>query len=169
MTYRRYLRSTLKKKTNKMLQFRVLLFGLSTSPFVFTHLMIVIAVHLHSKAVSLFPYLDDWLSRNQNCLLLLQHRQFITRWITSLGLIINKEKSALTISELCINRDGISYLKQHCQSSKGQNSVLQNVNLFLQQKKVSAGQFLPLLGKLNVAANFVAWADYISDPYKCLF
>ena len=87
---RKYLRFTLK---DKLLQCKALLFGLSTSPFVLTQFMTVIAVHLHSKAISLFPYLDD-------CLLLLQHRQFITQLITSLGLIINKENS-LHLRTLC--------------------------------------------------------------------
>ena len=34
-------------------------FGLSTNPFVFTQLMTAVASHLHTKAISLFPYLDD--------------------------------------------------------------------------------------------------------------
>ena len=83
---RKYLRFTL---NNKLFQFRALPFGLSTSPFVFTQLMTAIASHLHTKAISLFPYLDDWLSRNQNRRLLLQHRQFIIHLISALGLIIN--------------------------------------------------------------------------------
>ena len=77
---RKYLRFTL---NNKIFQFRALPFGLSTSPFVFTQLMTAIASHLHTKAISLFPYLDDWLSRNQNRRLLLQHRQFIIHLISA--------------------------------------------------------------------------------------
>ena len=45
------------------------------------------------------PYLDDWLSRNQNCCLLLEHRHFIIHLITSLGLIINQENSELIPSQ----------------------------------------------------------------------
>ena len=92
----KYLRFALKDKTFK---FRALPFGLSTSPYVFTHLMTVIASHLHRKAVTLFPYLDDWLSRNQNSLTLLEHRHFIIQLIVNLALIINQEKSDLIPSQ----------------------------------------------------------------------
>ena len=67
-------------------------FGLSTSPFVLTRLMIVIATFLRRRAITLHPYLDDWLARNQNRRRLLEHRQFILSLINSLGLIINYEK-----------------------------------------------------------------------------
>ena len=73
----------------RVYQFKALPFGFSTSPFVFTHLMIVIATFLRRRAITLHPYLDDWLARNQNRRRLLEHRQFILSLINSLGLIIN--------------------------------------------------------------------------------
>ena len=60
---RKYLRFTLR---GRVFQFKALPFGLSTSPFVFTRLMIVIATFLRRRAITLHPYLDDWLARNQN-------------------------------------------------------------------------------------------------------
>ena len=65
----------------------------------FTHFMKVIASHIHRKAITLIPYLDDWLSRNQNCLTLLEHRQFIIQLIVNLEIIINQEKSDLIPSQ----------------------------------------------------------------------
>ena len=91
---RKYLRFTLR---GRVYQFKALPFGLSTSPFVFTRLMIVIATFLRRRAITLHPYLDDWLARNQNRRKLLEHRQFIMSLINSLGLIINYEKSDLVI------------------------------------------------------------------------
>ena len=73
---RKYLRFTLR---GRVYQFKALPFGLSTSPFVFTHLMKVIVTFLRRRAITLHPYLDDWLSRNQNRRRLLEHRQFFCR------------------------------------------------------------------------------------------
>ena len=56
---RKYLRFTL---GGRVYQFKALPFGLSTSPFVFTRLMIVIATFLRRRAITLHPYLDDWLA-----------------------------------------------------------------------------------------------------------
>ena len=67
----KYLRFTL---GGRVYQFKALPFGLSTSPFVFTLLMKVIATFLRKRAITLHPYLDDWLSRNQNRGRLLEHR-----------------------------------------------------------------------------------------------
>ena len=85
---RKFLRFTLR---GQVYQFKALPFGLSTSPFVFTCLMEVIATFLRRRAITLHPYLDDWLARNQNRRRLLEHRQFILSLINSLGLIINYE------------------------------------------------------------------------------
>ena len=60
---RKFLRFTLR---GRVYQFKALPFGLSTSPFVFTRLMEVIATFLRRRAITLHPYLDDWLARNQN-------------------------------------------------------------------------------------------------------
>ena len=45
-------------------QFTALPFGMSLSLWIFTKLMDAIASHLHQRAISVFPYLDDWLIRN---------------------------------------------------------------------------------------------------------
>ena len=56
---RKFLRFTLR---GRVYQFKALPFGLSTSPFVFTRLMEVIATFLRRRAITLHPYLDDWLA-----------------------------------------------------------------------------------------------------------
>ena len=94
---RKFLRFTLR---GRVYQFKALPFGLSTSPFVFTRLMEVIATFLRRRAITLHPYLDNWLARNQNRRRLLEHRQFILSLINSLGLIINYEKSDLVPAQV---------------------------------------------------------------------
>ena len=49
---------------HQVFQFMALPFGMSLSLWIFTKLMNVIAAHLCLHAVSLFPYLDDWLIRD---------------------------------------------------------------------------------------------------------
>ena len=53
---RKYLRFTLR---GRVYQFKALPFGLSTSPFIFTRLMTVIATFLRRRAITLHPYLND--------------------------------------------------------------------------------------------------------------
>ena len=89
---RKYLSFCIKGQT---FQFKALPFGLATSPFVMTRLMVTIATHLRRRSVILFPYLDDWLVRNQIQADILRDQQFTIKLISSLGLIINEKKSDL--------------------------------------------------------------------------
>ena len=77
-------------------QFRVLCFGLSTAPQVFTRLMAPVSAEFHRQGFRLLRYLDDWLllaasadeaQRATTCLLSL---------CSNLGIRVNWEKSSLT-------------------------------------------------------------------------
>ena len=142
---RRYLRFTV---GDRIFQWRALPFGLSTSPFVFTALMREIAMFLKMRAISLFPYLDDWLSKNQNQLTLLEHRHFIIQLISSLGLIINKEKSDLIPSQtfVFIGMEFLTHLNIVRVPQDRVLNIIQSVCQFSQKMTVSARQFLSLLG-----------------------
>ena len=124
MTSRKYLRFCLK---GRVFQFRALQFGLATSPFVITRLMVVIATHLRVRAIILFPYLDDWLVRNQRRLQLIKDREFTLRLISSLGLIINPEKSELIPSQN-FTFIGMEFIRQYCPSSLGQSTMYSRPN-----------------------------------------
>ena len=153
---RKYLRFTLR---GRVYQFKAPPFGLSTSPFVFTHLMIVIATFLRRRAgaITLHPYLDDWLARNQNRQKLLEHRQFILSLINSLGLIINYEKSDLVPAQVFtfIGMEFLTHINIVRVPQARQMKILESVRIFLQKTSVSARDFLSLLGQLNAAADFV--------------
>ena len=151
---RKYLRFTLR---GHVYQFKALPFGLSTSPFVFTRLMIVIATFLRRRAITLHPYLDDWLARNQNSQKLLEHRQFIMSLINSQGLIINYEKSDLVPAQVFtfIGMEFLTHINIVRVPQARQMKILDSVRIFLQKTSVSARDFLSLLGQLNAAADFV--------------
>ena len=67
---RKYLRFMFK---DQVFQFTALPFGMSLSPWIFTKLMDIIAAHLCQSAITLFPYLDNWLIRDLICNWLVSH------------------------------------------------------------------------------------------------
>ena len=77
----------------KVYQFKVLCFGLSTAPQVFTRVMAPVSAILHRMGVRLRRYLDDWLlqaSSREQILLALRTVLWLCR---SLGIVVNWEKS----------------------------------------------------------------------------
>ena len=68
---RRYLRFVVEGRTY---QFRVLCFGLTTAPQVFTRIMAPVSAILHKYGVRMFRYLDDWLILASSELACLQSR-----------------------------------------------------------------------------------------------
>ena len=151
---RKYLRFTLR---GRVYQFKALPFGLSTSPYAFTRLMNVMATFLRRKAITLHPYLDNWLARNQNHRRLLEHRQFILSLINSLGLIINYEKSDLVPAQVFtfIGMEFLTHINIVRVPQNRQMKILETVRMFSQKTSVSARDFLSLLGQLNAAADLV--------------
>ena len=115
---RKYLRFTLR---GRVYQFKALPFGLSTSPFVYTRLMTVIATFLRRRAITLHPYLDDWLVRNQNRRKLLEHRQFIF-FADQLTRSDHQSREIRPSSSpsVHIHRDGVSDSYQYRQSTSDQ-------------------------------------------------
>ena len=89
---RKYLRFV---HEDQVYHFSALPFGMSLSPLIFSKLMDVIAAFLRQRAISVFPYLDDWLIKNliHNCLNT-QTKNCI-QTIQSLGFLPNLKKSDL--------------------------------------------------------------------------
>ena len=75
--------------------FTALLFGMSLSPLIFSKLMDVIAAFLRQCAISVFPYLNDWLIKNLICNRLITQTSFCIQTIQSLGFLPNLKKSDL--------------------------------------------------------------------------
>ena len=79
-------------------QFRVLCFGLSTAPQVFTRVFAAVSAWAHSRGIRLLRYLDDWLVLASSETKARQHVQDLLLLCHDLGIVINKEKSDLTPS-----------------------------------------------------------------------
>ena len=154
LSSRKYLRFCVK---GRVFQFKAHPFGLATSPFVFTRMMVAVATYLRVRAIILFPYLDDWLVRNQCRLDLIKDKKFTLRLITSLGLIISQEKSELVPSQN-FNFIGMEFVTQdnivRVPWDRVQG-ILHLVSWFQKRVAVKARTFLSLLGKLSACAQFL--------------
>ena len=89
---RRFLRFVVAGKTY---QFRVLCFGLTTSPQVFTRIMAPVSAILHRHGVRMLRYLDDWLILASTEIGCIQSRDRLLSVCKELGIQVNFKKSSL--------------------------------------------------------------------------
>ena len=89
---RRYLRFVVEGRTY---QFRVLCFGLTTAPQVFTRIMAPVSAIFHKYEVRMLHYLDDWLILASSELACLQLRDRLLTVCTGLGIQVNLTELSL--------------------------------------------------------------------------
>ena len=89
---RRFLRFVVAGKTY---QFRVLCFGLTTAPQVFTRIMAPVSAILHRLGVRMLRYLDDWLILGSTEIACIQSRDRLLAVFKELGIQVNFKKSSL--------------------------------------------------------------------------
>ena len=132
---------------------------MSLGPWIFTKLMNVIATHLPLHAVSLFPYLDDWLIRDLIHSRFMSHTKytFQIHVVKNLGFIPNLKKSDL-IPTKEFTFIGMEFLTQQKIVRVPANRVkalILTIKTILSQTQVSARTFLSLLGKFSAAADLI--------------
>ena len=150
-------------------QFKVLPFGLASSPEVFTRVMSVAITYFRTMtAIYASSYLDDILMKDllkvrvQHCLL-----QFLSH-MRGLGFLINKEKSQL------LPVQDFVHVGLHFKTRTGMVAVPQDravkiqkcVNQFINQVQVTARFFLVLLGHLNAAADLIPLGRLLTRPLQ---
>ena len=91
--HRKFLRFSIEER---IFQFRVLPFGLATSPWLFTKVVLEVKKALHSEGIQIFMYLDDWLIVAESASLCALHTERVLSLCSQLGLLVNKAKSSLT-------------------------------------------------------------------------
>ena len=89
---RRFLRFCL---GSQVYQFRVLCFGLSSAPLVFTRVMAPVSSTMHRSGYRILRYLDDWLVLGSSQLEITRTRDFLLLLCADLGIQINSAKSSL--------------------------------------------------------------------------
>ena len=145
---RRYLRFVWGPTTY---QFRVLCFGLSTAPQVFTRVMAPVSYILHSKGIRLIRYLDDWLILASSQEESLVARSKALDLCHSLGILLNKEKSSLTPSRsACYLGMRIETTSLRAFPTEKRISTFQSLaKKFLKEERPTAREWMKLLGHLS--------------------
>ncbi len=135
-------------------QYKVLPFGLSLSPRVFTKVAEAALVPMREQGVRILNYLDDWLILAQSQDQLCEHRDWVLSHLSQLGLQVNWEKSKLSpmqrISFLGMELDSVSQTARLTQERA--QSVLNCLNTFKSRTAVPLKQFQRLLGHMAATA-----------------
>ncbi len=135
-------------------QYKVLPFGPSLSPRVFTKVAEAALVPLREQGMRILNYLDDWLILAQSQDQLCEHRDMVLSHLSQLGLQVNWEKSKLSpvqrISFLGMELDSVSQTARLTQERA--QSVLNCLNTFKNRTVAPLKQFQRLLGHMAAAA-----------------
>ena len=135
----------------KVYQFKVLCFGLSTAPQVFTRVMAPVSAILHRLGIRLRRYLDDWLIQASSREQVLLALRTVLRLCNSLGIVVNWEKSQLvqtqTICYLGVILDLINIRASPAQ--KRVDKLLSIGDVFISSVEQPAKSWLKLLGVLS--------------------
>ncbi len=138
-------------------QYKVLPFGLSLSPRVFTKVAEAALVPLRERGVRILNYLDDWLILAQSREQLCAHRDLVLRHLSQLGLRVNWEKSKLVptqrISFLGMELDSVNQTARLTQERA--QSVLNCLKTLSGRTAVPLKLFQRLLGHMAAAAAIV--------------
>ncbi len=135
-------------------QYKVLPFGLSLSPRVFTKVVEAALVPLREQGVRILNYLDDWFILAQSRKQLSAHRDLVLKHLSLLGLRVNWEKSKLVptqrISFLGMEFDSVNQTARLTQERA--QSVLNCFKTLSGRTAVPLKLFQRLLGHMAAAA-----------------
>jgi ribonuclease HI len=95
-SFRRFLRFAFQ---GRQWEFRVLPFGISTAPRVFTRVVLAITAYLRRRSIAVHTYIDDWLLKAHTRESLSASLEIVLKTLTDLGWMINFPKSELTPSQ----------------------------------------------------------------------
>ena len=145
---RRYLRFTM---GGVPYQFRVLCFGLTTAPQVFTRLMAPISAILHRYGIRILRYLDDWLILAESRTTCIQARDRLLHLCEELGLQVNHRRSSLVPSQ-DMTYLGMQILSVQFIAKPTETKVVNLLNIieeFLSSPSPPAALWRRLLGHLS--------------------
>ena len=132
-------------------QFRVLCFGLTTAPQVFTRLMAPISAILHRYDIRILRYLDDWLILAESRTTCIQVRDRLLHLCEELGLQVNHKKSSLVPSQdmtyLGMQILSVQFIAKPTETRVG--NLLRIIEEFLSSPGPPAALWRRLLGHLS--------------------
>lgn len=162
-SHRRFLRFWYQEQ---LMEWNVLMFGLTDAPRIFTMLLRVVAQHLRSRGIRCIFYLDDILIVGDSFQSALQQGQFAVNLLQDLGFKISKKKSVLRPTQELEYLGLLLDLKQFKISipEKRRRAVRRQVIRMLNCGAPSGKEVASVLGKLramSMATN--------RQREKCLF
>lgn len=138
-------------------QFKVLPFGLSLSPRVFTRVVAAALSPLQTCGLKILPYLDDWLICAPTRVQVVQDTRRVIAHIKALGLKVNMKKSNFEQRQhtvfvgLCLN----SLTMTASLTSQRVRKLVTLVGQFQLGKQLEMTQFQRLLGTISAAVAVV--------------
>lgn len=149
-------------------QFRVLPFGLSLSPRVFTRCVKAALAPLQASGMKILPYLDDWLMCAPSEACAVQHTDRLLAHLEQLGLRINLGKSNLTPFQTTT----FLGLALDSRAMEARPSVSRLDNIADMVSRVRLGRYLPfifflqLMGKLTSVTRVVPLGLLTLRPFQ---
>ena len=141
----------------RVYQFRVLPFGLSLAPRIFTRCVAAALAPLQARGMRILPYLDDWLVCASTREQALSDTATLLTHVTQLGLTVNFAKSSLAPSQstvfIGIALDSVSM--RACPSPRRVDDILGLVARVWGSTRLTYGLLLRLLGTLISASAIV--------------
>ena len=142
---------------DQVYQFKVLCFGLSTAPQVFTRVMAPVSAMFHSMGIRMRRYLDDWLVQSSSQESLLRDLQTVLQLCHELRIVVNPQKSNLVPSQV------VQYLRvvtdaktfRASPSQERISKLLSTAEEFRSSASPPASLWLSLLGVLSSLAHLV--------------
>ena len=141
----------------RIFQFRALPFVQTSAPRVFTKVILPVGQSAHMRAVCLLQYLDDWLLRSPDKLLLARQTSWLLDVIRRVGFLLNVPKSQLVPTQR-LTHIGVEYqldirlmfhLMERVQKFEGR------IRALLAVRVTTAYLWLSLLGLLSSATDAI--------------
>ena len=149
-------------------EFRVLPFGLSTSPRVFTRIVKVVAEFLRSKGFIVFVYLDDFFILAESREALLRDLGEARALLSELGFLINEGKSCLDPSQRVQFLGAILDLDLGMVTPTPDRvlAVCTCAELVMSSQVVEAALLMRLLGLIASLVDLVPWCRLRMRPIQ---
>ena len=138
-------------------QYKVLPFGMTSSPYVFTRVVNQVKEMLHKSNHQLFQFLDDWLGQAPGQELAAERAAEVVALCRRLGLVLNLDKSEL------VPQQEFDYVGMHSDlrdftvsvTDRNVENIREKVTTFLSRDVWQAKEWLSLLGVLQSQCQFM--------------
>lgn len=152
-------------------QFRSLPFGISTAPRTFTKVLLPVIASLREKGLRVHHYLDDILLLSNSQESLVQHREILVSTLTSLGWIINWQKSNIQPTQrmVFLGAELDTWANTVELPREKLSLLIQKVKDVVPASYLPARAYLSLLGSLSATIPMVRWAQWNTRPLQASF